>query len=84
MKKFIKSKKMWFAFITVFVSGMIIGGILGVGGTLLVAYKCLHGPGIGRGRLLSHMTRQLDLTPEQKLEVEKILRDEVPQGVSMA
>lgn len=74
MKKFIKSKKMWFAFITVFISGVLIGVVAGVGGTLFVGYKCLHGPGMGGGRLLSHMTRQLDLTPEQKLEVEKIMK----------
>ena len=73
MKKFIKSKKMWFAFITVFISGMIIGAV-GVMAIACIGFKKFHsGPGMARMRILSYMTKELELTPEQKVEVEKIM-----------
>jgi len=74
MKNLIKSKKTWIAFVVVFLSGIAIGLVVGmaVKETPEKKKKQKH-QSMMKIRLLRHMSEKLQLTPDQKKNVDTIL-----------
>jgi len=67
------SGKLWFAFITVFVSGAVIGAVCGVIAIQSTKRCNIPRPEIVKGRIISHISKELHLSPSQKREAEQII-----------
>ncbi|MBN1865257.1 MAG: hypothetical protein JW808_10185 [Victivallales bacterium] len=75
--------KFWTAFILTFASGIAIGVVVGMSLDGSRHQPAPAPPGItpagqgyvSKGRLAHHMSKELDLNPEQKSEVEKVLAE---------
>jgi len=70
-----RTKKLWLAFITVFISGAAIGSVCVMA---IMQGKVKHYEGVNphemiKMRIISHMSKELNLSPEQKDETEKII-----------
>ena len=71
----LRSKKLWFAFITVFISGMAIGAVCVI--TIMHGKIKRHGggppPEMIKMRIISHMSKELNLSSDQKEKAKKII-----------
>jgi len=69
------SGKLWFAFITVFISGAAIGAvcIVAIMHNKIRREKDTHHPDFIKMRIISHISKELNLSPEQQQEAEKII-----------
>ena len=72
----LRSKKIWFAFITVFISGAAIGGSC-VAFILKPSHHCISTPApandMVQKRIIPHMTKTLNLSREQQDKAENIM-----------
>ena len=73
MKKVMKSKKMWLAVITIFISGLIIGLVSGLAINRHRSFSRFSSSGRFRNRIIGNLTRQLALNDEQQAKTEKII-----------
>ena len=71
-KHILLSKKVWAAFMTVFISGIAIGAM---SIQLYMNNKMRHTPQADRAkiRIISHMSNELNLSPDQKVKAEEII-----------
>ena len=67
--------KAWLCVIGIFLAGAVVGGIIGHRVTVQLAQKALNEPAFMRRAIVKRLTYKLDLSDDQRKQVEAIVAD---------